>query len=59
MHTSREGLYQSCIKIGEISNCYMFNFSLGSFGTFSIFDEFISLKWLVVERNRPKLEPLW
>ncbi len=20
MHTSREGLYQSCIKIGEISN---------------------------------------
>ncbi len=34
MHTSREGLYQSCVKIGEISNFeflpffFFFSFSL-------------------------------
>ena len=36
----------------------MFNFSLGSFCAFQIFDDLVSRKRLVVERNRPKFEPL-
>ncbi len=35
----------------------MFKFSLGSFGAFSIFDNLVSQKRLVVERNGPKFGP--
>ncbi len=34
-----------------------FKFSLGSFGAFPIFDNFLSRKWLVVGGNGPKFGP--
>ncbi len=36
----------------------MFKFSLGSVGAFPIFDDPVSQKWPVVERNRPRFGAL-
>ncbi len=66
MHTSREGLYQSCIKIDEISNfgfyylfilyiyiIIFFFFWEGAFNMESMGNYKMSWTPQVVERNRP------
>ena len=46
------GVSFSCIQ--GTFDCQVFKFSLGSFGAFPFFDDLVSQKWLVVERNGPK-----
>ena len=46
----------SCIQ--DTFDCQVFKLSLGSFGAFPFFDDLVSRKWLVVERNGAKFGPL-
>ncbi len=50
------GVSISCIQ--GTFDCQVSKFSLGSFGAFLFFDDLVSQKRLVVERNGPKFERL-
>ena len=50
------GVSISCIQ--GTFDCQVFKFSLGSFGAFPFFDDLVSRKRLLVERNGPNFGPL-
>ena len=48
----------SILCIQGTFDCQVLKFSLGSFGAFPFFDDLVSRKLLVVERDGPKFGPL-